>query len=32
MLVGLHVDSGDITNIDAAQRPEEAGLTVLMAG
>lgn len=32
LLVGLHADSGDITNVGAAQRAEEAGLTVLMAG
>lgn len=30
LLVGLHADSSDITDIYAAQRTEEAGLTVLM--
>lgn len=32
LLAGLHADGGDVTDIDAAQRAEEAGLTVLMAG
>lgn len=32
LLVGLHADGSDITDIGAAERTEEAGLTVLMAG
>lgn len=32
LLVGLHTDSSDITDINAAEWTEEAGLTVLVAG
>lgn len=32
LLVGLQADAGDITDVGTSQRPEEAGLTVLMAG
>lgn len=31
LLVGLQADSGDVADVGAAQRAEEAGLTVLMA-
>lgn len=32
LLVGLHADADHVADVDAAQQPEEAGLTVLMAG
>ena len=32
LLVSLHTDGGDITELGPAQRAEEAGLAVLMTG